>query len=300
MLLKMIAVAQQNADVMAVLQAKKAAFSDKKDVQTKVVLTVLCNAAVNTASIIDEHINDKEIVITTNSEKTVVLDNKYKQVKYSIKALEKAFRVKREFTGTWGEATEAYRQYADTHNVGERWNEGDVVCCYEYLLESKGEYEQQQIEAAQQVAEEASSTAEFLGGDRLVGTPKQQAWAEQIRAEVLVKADKKQAAKLLQQLSAKWWIDNKGLSVAELAKKRITQAKQVQEKLEKPAEQHAEFTLADSQRLIVEKLAQFGETRIKADLYDACLGNKARAESIFNGTAKLTASELKSFMQYAQ
>jgi len=295
----MIEVAKQHDDVMAVLKARKAAFSDKQDIQTKFVLGILCSAAVNTASIIDEHINDKEIVITTNSGTVIVLDNQYEQVKYSIDSLKKVFRVKREFEGDFFESREAYIQYEKTHNVGDFWinAEPPFCACYEYLLEEKGAYEKRQVEIAQQVAEEASETARNLGGELLVGTPKQQAWAEKIRAEVLAKADKKQAEKLLKQLAAKWWIDNRALSVDELAKKRITKAKSVEE-VQEPTEQPVEFTLEDSQKLIAEKLAEFSEEHIKLCLSDACLGYKNRIDSIFDGTSKFKDRELKAFLLY--
>jgi hypothetical protein len=293
MLFKMIEVAKQNADVM---DALKEHLKTANGLDRKMLLTVIIYDKQKTASDIMIGLSEKEFTITGSNGATC--EFRSEEVSHMLKSIAKGFfRVKREFTGTWGEATEAYRQYSETHNVGDRWNEGDIYYCYEYLLESKVEYEQQQIEAAQQVAEEASETARNLGGELLVGTPKQQAWAEKIRAEVLAKADKKQSEKLLQQLSAKWWIDYKDLSVAELAKKRITKAKSVEE-VQEPTEQPVEFTLEDSQKLIAEKLAEFSEEHIKLCLSDACLGYKNRIDSIFDGTSKFKDRELKAFLLY--
>lgn len=210
------------------------------------------------------------------------------------------FRVKRYF----GKSLDAYIEYAESHNVGTWFDDEHEICCYEYLLEEKGEYEAAQKEKALEKADEASETAKFLGGDALIGTPKQMAWAEQIRSEKLAKVqDQKILKKLLSQTSAKFWIENKDLKITELAKKRLVKAKA---HIEKNAEQLAvqeptrEEKLAQQAVIISDKLKQFGEQRIKDDLLDVLLGDQTQVEAVLSGTLLMSASSLKSFLTYAQ
>lgn len=295
---QMIKVASKNEAVMKSLKDKLATV---KGVDYKLLLTTIIDADYERAQAIEAGILSKKFSITSCDGSTIELLSE--DVKATIEAIAKNyFRVKRYFD----QSIDAYRAYAETHNTGAWFDDEKQICCYEYLLEEKGEYAAQQIEKALQTSEEYSVTAQFLGADRLIGTPKQQAWAEKIRSEKLHNVqDQKVLAKLLQQLAAKWWIDNKDLSIDELAKKRIVKAKAsapvaIVEAQQEAVEQTREEKLAVQSVVISEKVAQFGEDRIKADLLDACYGNQAQADAVFAGTQLMSASVLKSFLTYAQ
>ncbi|WP_446807966.1 hypothetical protein ACH50O_11665 [Methylomonas sp. 2BW1-5-20] len=73
--------------------------------------------------------------------------------------------------------------------------------------------------------------------------------------------------------------------------------------VEQAAAQQAEdkaTAIADQSKMIAEKIAEFGEKRIDADLLDALVGYKERAKQVMNGEVLMTSAEKNQFLTYAQ